>query len=148
MNNYHAEIVKSFIDHWEKSESFVESEMNSCNNENFKRSGRQSVINVEIMRRFRIQNKKLMEQVAWLKDQLKYANTNQEKIKRDMNMFMTLNSELAKAVGGCAECWGENYRCKHCNGSGIPGWKNGNKKHFKNVVIPLLKILFPIETKK
>jgi hypothetical protein len=111
-------------------------------------SERQSAINIEIMRRFRIQNKKLMEQVTLLKDQLKYANKSQEKKKQDMKTLLAFNAELSKAVGSCADCWGEDPSCSNCAGYGAPGWKPASEEHFKAVVIPLLKILFPAETTK
>ncbi len=106
---------------------------------------KQAAISVEIMRRFRIQNKKLMEQVALLKDQLKYANGSQPLNVKDKKFLLEFNVELSEALGSCPECWGENPTCHNCQGNGVPGWRKGDKDHFKNV-LPVLKKLFPDES--
>ena len=106
---------------------------------------RQTAISVEIMRRFRIQNKKLMEQVALLKDKLKYATGSQPLNAKDKKLLLDFNVELSEALGSCPECWGENQSCHNCQGHGVPGWRTGDKNHFKNV-LPVLKKLFPDES--
>lgn len=103
---------------------------------------RQTAISVEIMRRFRIQNKKLMEQVAMLKDQLRSVTINQPDNKKEMTHLLAFNNELSEALGSCPECWGENPSCHNCKGEGVPGWRISNKKHFKKNVMPILQKLF------
>lgn len=108
-------------------------------NEGFRIKGRQSAISTEIMRRFRIQNHKLMEQVALLKDKLKAANHDQESILNDLKILIKTNRELAAALGSCPDCWGENDACNECKGLGVPGWRKSNKKHFTRYVLPVLE---------
>ena len=100
-------------------------------------TGRQSAISSEIMRRFRIQNQKLMEQVALLKERLRYTDDNS-----DIKLLEAFNKELSDALGSCPKCWGENPDCANCNGQGSPGWRDTNKKDYKNKIEPLLKKIF------
>jgi hypothetical protein len=93
------------------------------------------------MRRFRIQNIKLLEQVSLLKEQLKYSNKDRETILNNMKVLTKLNKELSEALGSCPDCWGENTVCSRCKGLGIPGWKAIDKRQFNNYVQPALEII-------
>src|SRR5690349_17323227 len=55
----------------------------------------------ETMRRLRIQNKKLLEQVKILKDQLKKANEEKQQMTFNLNYLWKLNNSLAEALGSC-----------------------------------------------
>lgn len=138
MDRQYMEMLKSLLrdEKIEKIDFIEDSGDDSARN--FKIKGKQSAISTEIMRRFRIQNKKLLEQVALLKGQLKEASSNQKTIMEDIKQLMRINKELSAALGSCAECWGEDPECDQCKGLGSPGWKPSHQKHFSNYVAPIL----------
>ncbi len=92
----------------------------------------------ETIRRLRIQNKKLLEQVAFQKSQVKKSNSDKDEIMGQLNKLSRLNDSLALALGTCSLCWGEDPECKHCEGNGSSGWKNVNMRFFKLYVWPTL----------
>ena len=147
-NQVQIDILKRILNRLENEqrEPDVFNEENQSNG--FTVKSRQTAISVEIMRRFRIQNKKLMEQVALLKDQLKYATGSQPENAKDKKLLLAFNSELSEALGSCPECWGEDPICHNCVGQGVPGWRTSNKSQFKKNVLPILKKLFPDESQK
>lgn len=143
-NQIQIEILRSILNRLENEER--ETGLNGEDKKaGFRMESRQTAISVEIMRRFRIQNKKLMEQVALLKDQLKSATGVHSNNKKDMKLLLAFNNELSKALGSCPECWGENPSCHNCGGVGVPGWHSSNKKQFKKNVMPILQQLFPAD---
>ena len=106
--------------------------------EQFTIKGKQLVISTEIMRRFRIQNKKLLEQVALLKERLKLASEDRQNISREMKALIKINKDVAAALGSCPRCWGENPACTICNGKGIPGWKASTQQYFDSYIAPVI----------
>lgn len=138
MDRLYVDILKNFLldENIERLEFIAKQDGISTGN--FKIKGKETAIAKEIMRRFRIQNKKLLEQVSILKEQLKIASGNQKKILEDLKQLIKINKELAAALGSCNECWGEDSECLQCGGLGIPGWKASNKKHFTYYVAPIL----------
>ncbi|MBC7947033.1 MAG: hypothetical protein H7Y42_04075 [Chitinophagaceae bacterium] len=98
-------------------------------------------ISNEIIRRLRIQNKKLLELVDSLKDRLKYENSDKNQIRDKLTDLENLNKSLAQALGSCEACWGDNPDCDHCSGQGLPGWKNVNRRMFYLYVLPALEKL-------
>src|SRR5688572_17162735 len=104
------EILKRILNRLENEHR--ETDLLNGNRKNgFYVKSRQTAISVEIMRRFRIQNKKLMEQVTLLKDQLKHATGSHPQNAKDLKLLLTFNSELSEALGSCPECWGEDPNC-------------------------------------
>src|SRR4030095_16571458 len=79
-----------------KSDSRLKSIMNKNNNHqiepdrNFDKVENQREINKEIIRRLRIQNKKLIEQVTKLKEEIKRAKNNKIKILNHLNELLKL----------------------------------------------------------
>jgi hypothetical protein len=106
------------------------------------KKGEQSKISKEIIRRLRIQNKKLMEQVTLLREQLKLNTNDKNHIMNKLKHLVKLNNSLAEALGSCHSCWGEDPDCDHCSGNGSPGWKNINKRMFNLYVLPSLEKLY------
>jgi len=92
----------------------------------------------ETIRRLRIQNKKLLEQVAFQKGQVEKSNSDKDAIMRQLNKLRRLNDSLALALGTCSLCWGDDPDCDHCGGNGSSGWKNVNMRFFKLYVWPTL----------
>src|SRR5258706_5354170 len=84
----------------------------------------------ETIRRLRIQVKKLMEQVASLREQLRNNITDRDHIIDKLNDLVRLNKALAEALGSCNKCWGEDPECIDCSGEGVPGWRKINKRMF------------------
>ncbi len=44
-----------------------------------------------------------------------------EELKAQLNFELSQNDDLAKAIGACTECFGENKDCTECFGTGKPG---------------------------
>ena len=96
----------------------------------------------EIIRRLRIQNKKLLEQLAGLKKKLKENSLEKVQIINNVNDVKKLNNSLSAALGSCSHCWGEDPDCSFCSGDGISGWRNINKRMFNIHVLPCLEKLY------
>jgi len=92
----------------------------------------------EVLRRFRIQNKKLLEQIAALKESLKASREEQQTMVNYLDYFLKLNNALAGALGSCDNCWGEDASCEKCGGDGSPGWTTVNRRLFNIYVQPCL----------
>ena len=103
--------------------------------------GKKKNISKETIRRLRIQNKKLQEQVASLREQLRYNREDRNQLASKLNHLMKLNTSLAKALGSCDNCWGEDPDCTICSGEGYPGWRKINKRLFNLYVLPTLEKL-------
>lgn len=98
-------------------------------------------VSTEVIRRLRIQNKKLLEQVASLREQLKQNNSDRNQVLDKLTSLTKLNFALAEALGSCSNCWGDDPGCVHCSGNGSPGWKNINKRMFNLYILPTLEKL-------
>lgn len=96
----------------------------------------------ETIRRLRIQNKKLLEQVKLLKDQVKNTQAEKEQMHGSLNYLWKMNNSLAEALGSCNNCWGEDADCNICQGQGSPGWRQINKRFFNRFVLPGLEKLY------
>jgi len=92
----------------------------------------------EIIRRLRIQNKKLQEQLTTTKKRIKQINAEKEKVVTEFNRVKEFNDVLSRALGSCSSCWGEDAECLICSGEGIPGWRKINKRLFNIYVVPSL----------
>lgn len=96
----------------------------------------------EQLRRFRIQNKKLMEQIALMKDQQKQLKAEQAHTVNILDYFLKLTNSLSAALGSCDSCWGEDTSCEKCGGEGGPGWRQVNKRLFTLYVQPCLEKVY------
>ena len=101
----------------------------------------------EIIRRLRIQNTKLQEQLTNIKNKIKQANSEKTKLTNIMNHTIELNHLLADALGSCSNCWGEDHDCPVCSGNGIAGWRKINKRLFNVYVLPALEKLYGLSRK-
>lgn len=99
-------------------------------------------INKEVIRRLKIQNKKLMEQILSLKDQLRQTKINRNQVLTRLGDFRRLNKSLAEALGSCDICWGEDRECKKCSGNGSSGWKKINRHFFNRYVLPAVEKIY------
>lgn len=100
--------------------------------------GREEPTKEELLRRFRIQNKKLLEQVAASKSGLKEFREENTKLIGYLDYFLKLNQTLSAALGSCENCWGEDAECDQCGGRGSPGWRPSNPRLFQLYVQPCL----------
>jgi len=66
-------------------------------------------------------------------------------LNEDLDNAMDELDDLARALGACEECWGENRRCTKCNGRGKPGYNEPDKELFHRLVLPALRRLPWIE---
>jgi hypothetical protein len=96
----------------------------------------------EIVRRLRIQNKKLIQQVAALKEKLKSSKEERQRLISSMAKTKKLNHSLAEALGSCHTCWGEDPECTNCAGKGIPGWKPVNRRFFNMYVLSAIEQMY------
>jgi hypothetical protein len=93
----------------------------------------------ETIRRLRIQNKKLLQQVSTLKERVKQMKSERIEMFAHYNQTMKLNNSLSSALGSCNICWGENPNCPACSGDGYPGWRTVNKRLFNIYILPSLE---------
>jgi hypothetical protein len=96
----------------------------------------------EAVRRLRIQNKKLLEQVARYKDELAELKEDKDRIALKEKQLRKWNVVLSDALGSCSSCWGEDANCPLCNGNGQPGWRSINKRLFNSYVLPCLEKMY------
>jgi len=96
----------------------------------------------ETIRRLRIQNKKLQEQLVMLRKKLKQRDTEKTKIVEQISGAKKLNNSLSDALGSCNKCWGEDPDCPNCLGNGIPGWRKINSRLFNSFVLPALENVY------
>jgi hypothetical protein len=96
----------------------------------------------EVIRRLKIQNKKLMEQVSLLKEQLKQTKLNRNQVLNRLAEFRKRDKAMAEGLGSCTVCWGEDNNCKYCSGNGSPGWKNANRRLFNIYILPVLEKMY------
>lgn len=101
----------------------------------------------EIIRRLRIQNKKLMEQVASLREQLKQESSLKLQITNDLIFLQKMCNSLSDALGSCHKCWGEDPDCVTCSGNGSSGWRNINKRLFNINILPALEKVYRLSSK-
>jgi hypothetical protein len=53
------------------------------------------------------------------------------------------NDRLARALGACATCWGEDPGCGDCGGSGRPGYEAVDPDLFKELILPAIDTQAP-----
>ena len=109
---------------------------------NNQQNGQQREVTQEIIRRLKIQNKKLLEQVVRLKEQAKHAKASQDQLTNHVTELLKLNKMLADALGSCSICWGEDEKCRKCRGKGSPGSRRINRRLFNIYVLPTLEKLY------
>jgi hypothetical protein len=93
----------------------------------------------EELRRLRIQNKKLSQQLDSLKEELQAKRIGRSDMMYNVDFLLKLGNALSNALGSCSNCWGQNIECSICHGAGKPGWRPVNKKMFSNYVLPCLQ---------
>jgi hypothetical protein len=103
------------------------------------KQNKQNDIAKETIRRLRIQNKKLLQQVSTLKERVKQMKAEKIEMLTHYNQTMKLNNSLSSALGSCNICWGENQDCPVCSGNGYPGWRTVNKRLFNIYILPSLE---------
>jgi hypothetical protein len=118
-----------------KFKSLIENEFTDKHN-------RKNQVSKEIIRRLRIQNKKLLEQVAALRAKLTRSDFGKKDMEQRLGEVTRLNDSIAAALGSCPECWGKNLTCPFCSGNGSPGWKNINKRLFNVYILPSVVKLY------
>lgn len=101
----------------------------------------------ETLRRLKIQNGQLQEQLSIFKKKLKQVNAEQSNDKQKMNKVKELENQLSQALGSCPECWGSDPGCPDCSGNGISGWRKINKRLFNIHVLPALEKLYGLSKK-
>ena len=109
---------------------------------NYIKEGDQKEVDKEVIRRLRIQNNKLVQQLVLMKDQLKQTKVNRNQLISLMSDLRKLNKSIADALGSCHSCWGNDNACQVCSGNGGPGWRNINRRLFNIYVLPALEKVY------
>ncbi len=122
--------------------SFIKQEITRTHKTN-----KQHDLSKEVIRRLKIQNKKLQENITQLKGQLAQLKTDKSETTLRLNQFIKLNNSLAGALGSCSNCWGEDPECSQCAGNGSPGWRSINRRLFNIFVLPVLERKYDLSGK-
>jgi len=126
-----------------KVKSFIEQEINAKQS-----GGKQKGVTREVIRRLKIQNKKLLDQVALLKEEVKQTRSDRNEATGRLTDLMKLNKSLAEALGSCPACWGEDQKCANCAGNGSPGWRTINRRLFNIYILPALEKKYGLRRNK
>lgn len=60
-------------------------------------------------------------------------------LQNDFDEAMDELDDLARALGACDICWGEDKRCQHCRGRGEAGHFDPDEKLFRSLILPAIK---------
>jgi hypothetical protein len=110
---------------------FIKQQFGQPDSEEFSKEGVK-----EISRRLKIQNKKLLEQVALLKEQLQKSRSEKDELTTKLDALMQLHVSISHALGSCPVCLGLRGDCKKCGGKGSTGWRRINKRLFDMYILP------------
>jgi hypothetical protein len=69
-------------------------------------------------------------------------------LKEDFDDALDELDDLAKALGACPICWGEDNRCEKCRGKGQSGFFKPDDRLFRILILPALKRIPWLETKE
>ncbi len=69
-------------------------------------------------------------------------------LNEDFNDVLDELDDLAKALGACSTCWGEDNRCEKCRGKGQSGFFKPDEKLFRKLILPALKRITWLEIKE
>ena len=69
------------------------------------------------------------------------AKKKLQRLYRKQEILKERNEDLAAALGACPYCWGENRRCRACDGKGSPGYFAADEEAFTEYVMPVLEQL-------
>jgi hypothetical protein len=69
-------------------------------------------------------------------------------LKADFDDALDELDDLARALGACHICWGDNKRCEKCRGKGKPGHFIPDERLFRALVLPALKRISWLEVKE
>lgn len=79
---------------------------------------------------------------------LRKMQSNIRVLKEDLYDAMEELDNLAKALGACEQCWGEDRLCSKCNGRGKSGFFKPDKELFNRLILPALKKATWIESRE
>lgn len=74
-----------------------------------------------------------------LENKLRKMQVGRARMEQDLNDTLDELEELAKALGACTECWGEDSRCPQCHGKGRSGFREPDRSLFDRLVYPALR---------
>jgi hypothetical protein len=79
------------------------------------------------------------QKVFVLENRLRKLSSVTQKLKNERDDLLDELDDLAKALGACDECWGEDNRCPTCRGKGKSGYFQPDKELFNKLILPALK---------
>lgn len=71
--------------------------------------------------------RRLKKRIAWL--------------EKERAQLEATEAEMARALGACVQCWGEDPYCPDCQGQGSAGSQIPNAELFERLVLPALRRL-------
>lgn len=69
-------------------------------------------------------------------------------LKADFDDALDELDDLARALGACHICWGENKHCEKCRGKGRSGHFIPDERLFRTLIMPALKRVSWLEVKE
>lgn len=72
-------------------------------------------------------------------EQGRHAAVVMAQMYAELECLRARNDLLADALGACPRCWGEDQRCPHCRGRGVPGGRRPDKPAFEQFVVPAVR---------
>jgi hypothetical protein len=60
------------------------------------------------------------------------------RLEAELDQVLDQNEVLAKALGACDECWGDDKRCPTCRGKGTGGYFLPERELFEKYIKPAL----------
>ena len=74
-----------------------------------------------------------------LENRVRKLSATVRHLKQERNDLLDELDDLAKALGACDECWGEDNRCPTCRGKGKSGFFQPDKALFNKLIMPALR---------
>jgi hypothetical protein len=91
---------------------------------------------------------KMEEHIKDLEKRVRKSSAIALRLEEDLNDALDELEDLAKALGACIECWGEDKRCPTCRGRGVPGYQEPDRALFNQLVLPALQKVSWLEIKE
>jgi hypothetical protein len=77
--------------------------------------------------------------VQELEAKLRKLSAITKRLKQDLDYALDDLDNLAKALGACDACWGEDNRCPSCRGKGKSGFFQPEQELFDRLILPAVK---------
>lgn len=62
-----------------------------------------------------------------------------EDLREENSTLHGLSETLARALGACERCWGQDVECAECDGDGDPGYFEPDRDLFHQLIVPAVE---------